>query len=1050
MERTSWDTTKSRIQSWIETGQKRDKGRNLIFSHFKEAILSQDLDEIHENLNRMLSSSPPMSWWYWFKCFRALKRLAKQKLPASKKWIEYIETAQTVNQCNRELEHDQHEATQCLGELWHGGEANWETVQQHMHWVDRFRNLWSFIPAQDFDAKKQIKDRWIQLATDMRDQVKSDSALGKTLAQLATEHNALESKRHELNECLHLNENLFWGDPEEKQFLSRIESSIQKCLNNQKQFAPWCGYVDRRQKMKDVELDNLVQRFEEDGFPIEKMIPVFEHSFYRHCWNHILEIYPEFSQFQSYEQNRKIKRFNEQDRQYLGLARQQVQSQLSQDVPNLEHATDHSGTGIIRREIKKKQRHKPIRKLIQEVGPTIFKIKPCFLMSPLSVVQYLDLELQPFDMVIFDEASQIPVWDAVCTLARGKQAVVVGDSKQLPPTNFFEKTIDVDNTEQGNEDDIQDMESILDEFEASNFPNYRLRWHYRSRHEHLIAFSNYQYYDNHLITFPSAREKHPHLGVDLIHLPDAIYDRSKTRTNQLEAEVIVEKIIEQLNNPERCHKSIGIVTMNQAQQTLIEDLLDKARRENPDIERFFNSGNDDQSVPEAIIIKNLENVQGDERDIIFLSITYGPDSHGKISMHFGPMNRDGGERRLNVAITRAREKVYLVSSLLAEQIDTSKTRSRGVRDLKTYLEYAQKGPKAIAEALILSENHDFESPLEKEIFSELTARGWNVDTQIGCSGYRIDIAVKHPQEPGRYLLGIECDGAFYHTSRVARERDRLRETVLSSLGWNIHRVWSTDWWRDRESEMNKIEDNLNRLLNLSTSSKPKSIVIKKTTHPVPGKPTEPEPQQRYAHQSVSTPTPSKPALPPNAEYFKPFDEQAYVIHADAKDFHEKSSNKLITDLIVKIVETEGPIVFERLARLISRVWGISRKGSRIQERIKQRIPKRSIYFFEDRGHQFYHLKKRPLEDLTGYRIPQNDKDEKRKFEEIPTKEIQNAAISILTQQVQIPKSDLILEVARTFGYQRAGTSSKNEIETCIQILIQDGKIIDDENQYLLP
>jgi superfamily I DNA and/or RNA helicase/very-short-patch-repair endonuclease len=458
------------------------------------------------------------------------------------------------------------------------------------------------------------------------------------------------------------------------------------------------------------------------------------------------------------------------------------------------------------RELAKQRAHLPVRQLVHRIPNLLPKLKPCLLMSPLSVAQYLDATHSNFDAVVFDEASQIPVWDAVGAIARGKQLVLVGDPKQLPPTNFFNRADDADDSGMDNAEDapVQDLESILDECLGAGLPTLRLEWHYRSRHGSLITFSNHRYYDSRLITFPSPVTND--LAVKLKVLP-GVYDRGASRTNRIEADAIVKEIVEHFSDDAKRKLTMGVVTFNQTQQRLIETLLDEELRKSPELERRIA-----EHGPERLFVKNLENVQGDERDFILFSITYGKDAAGKMPMIFGPLNQDGGQRRLNVAITRARVGVTIFSSIRPEEIDLSRTRSAGVTDLKNYLEFAIKGPRAIVEQS-LPTGLEPDSPLEIEVIRALRDKGRVVHPQVGCSGYRIDMAIVHPTEPGKYLLGVECDGATYHSMPTARDRDRLRQFVLEGLGWTLHRIWSTDWWTDSESEIQKLEATLNALLN---------------------------------------------------------------------------------------------------------------------------------------------------------------------------------------------------------------------------------------------
>jgi superfamily I DNA and/or RNA helicase/very-short-patch-repair endonuclease len=449
----------------------------------------------------------------------------------------------------------------------------------------------------------------------------------------------------------------------------------------------------------------------------------------------------------------------------------------------------------------------PVRKLLKEVQEALPAMKPCFLMSPLSVAQYLDPALPPFDLVIFDEASQIPVWDSVGAIARGRQLIVVGDPKQLPPTNFFARKIDSDGAEDEDDATQEDLESILEELMGAGMRQKRLKWHYRSRHEGLIAFSNRRYYENDLFTFPSPFTGH--CGVAFRPIPNGCYDHGKSRTNRVEAEALVEDLVNRLLDSELSKRSHGVVTFSMAQQSLIEGLLDAKRRAHPELEKFFSEASADGLEP--VFVKNLENVQGDERDVILFSICYGPDAAGKVSMNFGPLTRAGGERRLNVAITRARQEMVVFSTIRADQIDLSRTKATGVRDLKHFLDFAERGPVAFAAASSVSADAVSESEFERLVADRLRTENFEVHHQVGCSGYRIDLAIVDPKAPGKYLAGIECDGATYHRAQTARDRDKLRQAVLEGLGWKLHRIWSTDWWHDPEKQIRHLKELISKL-----------------------------------------------------------------------------------------------------------------------------------------------------------------------------------------------------------------------------------------------
>ncbi len=484
----------------------------------------------------------------------------------------------------------------------------------------------------------------------------------------------------------------------------------------------------------------------------------------------------------------------------MELTRNCVCQRLVEKIPDKQDVAKKSGWGVLAREMQKKMRHIPVRQLIANMGDALTQLTPCVMMSPMSIAQYLPANSNAFDVVIFDEASQITVCDAIGAIARAKQAIIVGDPKQLPPTSFFGKKADQEEEE---EDDFdEDLESILDECLAANIPALKLNWHYRSRCESLITYSNRRYYDDTLITFPNINTK----GMSVNYHPvDSVYKEGKNRINRGEAQAIVNDIVSKLRDP-KFKKSIGVVTFNAEQQHLISNLFEKARGDYPEIEPHFSEEKFD-----SVFVKNLESVQGDERDLIYFSITFGRDASGKVSMNFGPINKAGGIRRLNVAITRAKEEMHIFASLRPEEIDLSRTASEGVRDLKHFLEYAQRGVMALSKSAEKTE-YKHESLFEKAVAARLKEKGWVTHSQVGVSGFKIDLGVVNPNAPDKYLAAIECDGATYHKSATARDRDHLRESVLRGLGWQVIRVWSTDWWVDQESALQKIDAQLQSLL----------------------------------------------------------------------------------------------------------------------------------------------------------------------------------------------------------------------------------------------
>jgi len=586
-------------------------------------------------------------------------------------------------------------------------------------------------------------------------------------------------------------------------FTTGITTFVERATTAWPKIREWCLWQKTRHEALAAGLDPIIEQIETT--PAADPVAHLEASFRQSLLRAIIETEPVLREFIGHHHEKLIEHFRDLDKTHAKLARQIIATTLAAKLPGdtPDPSIPKTETALLYKELGKQRRHIPVRQLLSRIPSLLPRLKPCVLMSPLSVAQYLEPSNETFDIVIFDEASQIPVWDAIGAIARGKQLIVVGDPKQLPPTNFFTTNTDTDidtDAEPDNANNITDLESILDELLSNQVRHKRLKWHYRSRHESLITFSNRQYYNNELLTFPSPDARRG--GVHFRHLPAARYDKGKSRTNRAEAAALVAELLKRLLDPTAPVRSYGIVTFSLAQQQLIEDLLDDERRKHPEIENHF--GDEPPVESEPIFVKNLENVQGDERDVIFFSICYGPDETGKVSMNFGPLNRDGGERRLNVAITRAKHEILVFSGLRADQIDLARTRARGVNDLKQFLDYAERGHRALPTAATAAPDAAPDSEFERMVADRLRAEGHEVHHQVGCSGYRVDLAIVDPKNPGRYLLGIECDGATYHRAATARDRDKLRQQILEDLGWTLHRIWSTDWWHNPADEMQKL------------------------------------------------------------------------------------------------------------------------------------------------------------------------------------------------------------------------------------------------------
>ena len=695
-------------------------------------------------------------------------------------------------------------ANGCLGKLWEGGEPAAEKIASARDWGRQLHSGMVDASHRHAPFLLQLRQKLAALfeagpgtfgnGTDIRlfltTFCNTQTAFNENFDYAAT---AISLRRQSLDT--------------ESDYLQTILATLLGLQNAWSKIREWCAWQQARSEGIAMGLTPLIEVLEGPEGDRCDLPTLFEHSFRRSLLFATIENESVLREFFGNEHNDRIAKFRSIDQKVAALARDSILARLAVGIPRdqKDDTIPKTEVGLLRREISKKRAHIPVRQLLAGMPNLLPRLKPCVLMSPLSVAQYLEPSHELFDVVIFDEASQIPVSDAIGAIARGKQLIVVGDPKQLPPTNFF-------NPNSGDEDEAtpeehKDLESILDELMSLGLRHKRLEWHYRSRHEALIAFSNRQYYANQLLTFPSPTGLLG--GVQFVHLPQARYDKGKSRTNPAEAKALVKELVARLRAPATSRSSYGVVTFSVAQQQLIETLLDEERRHFPEIEHHF--GEESPTDGEPVFVKNLENVQGDERDIILFSICYGPDETARLSLNFGPLNRDGGERRLNVAITRAKREMVVFSGLTAGQIDLTRTRARGVRDLKYFLDYAERGVKALTAAANASGDSIHESEFERLVAERIRATGYEVHHQVGCSGYRIDLGIVDPGAPGKYLLGVECDGATYHRAATARDRDKLRQLVLEGLGWKLHRIWSTDWWHNPEGEMEKLKAELARL-----------------------------------------------------------------------------------------------------------------------------------------------------------------------------------------------------------------------------------------------
>ncbi|HAZ13245.1 MAG: hypothetical protein A2X86_00550 [Bdellovibrionales bacterium GWA2_49_15] len=610
--------------------------------------------------------------------------------------------------------------------------------------------------------------------------------------------------------------------------LLQLQKMLQDALASTNLLASFYSYLNCHCKqLKCSETSELMEKWEKHGYSFVDLPLAFQALMIRELLDGALSKFPEISNKVGSHLTGLRDEFKKNDTTLLAEYRKMLRKKLlSTKIPpgisKGKKAKDLTELGLIDREIAKKTKHVPIRELMHRAIAAVRAIKPCFMMSPLSVANFLPAHISKFDLIIMDEASQLRTEDVIGSLLRSRQAVIVGDPHQLPPTSFFDFFADDEDVEE--EQDVSlDCESVLDLAIKNYRPARRLKWHYRSRHQSLIAYSNHAFYNRELVIFPSSFDIHPDLGFEYVPCK-GVYDK---RRNLIEANKVVRAVSQHMMNyPER---SLGVVTMNGEQKELVRDLFESELKSDPVMQAFLAKW-DASEKREPFFIKNLENVQGDERDVILVSTVFGNDPNGNFYQRFGPINRPTGHRRLNVLFTRAKCKVSIFSSIDPEQIVVENQSSQGVRTFRGFLEYAKTG---LLPELVTTTGGGTDSPFEDFVLSALKGHGYDVVTQVGVAGYFIDLAVRDPKMPGRFVLGIECDGRTYHSAKCARDRDRLRQENLERLNWHIYRIWSTDWFRDPKSETEKLIRKIESRLAQSDILTAPKLPVKPTQQELP-------------------------------------------------------------------------------------------------------------------------------------------------------------------------------------------------------------------------
>lgn len=603
-----------------------------------------------------------------------------------------------------------------------------------------------------------------------------------------------------------------WTDPGKLStsgYAAALAQKTGKAANHVSGLLPWVQYVTARRQVVGMGLQDFVQRMESEAVQSHALSEVFSYRFYASLAQVAFEKSAVLKQFSGRRHSSLRDEYAQLDKQIIQLRGKQVAADCSRaSAPPAgrggARVDDKTEMTLLEHLFALQRPRTTLRKMLKKAGNAIQELKPCFMMGPQAVAQFLEPGHLHFDIVVMDEASQLRPEEAIGAIARGTQLVVVGDPKQLPPTSFFARMNPTDGDDGIGQLATSDAESILDVCTSHFQPLRSLRWHYRSRHESLIAFSNHHFYGGKLVVFPSPYPKSKSLGVRYHYVSDGVYENNM---NHVEARRVVDAVVEHILH--RPNDTLGVVTLNAKQKELVSEMLEERLRSLPEAITYNERWD---ALGLGYFVKNLENVQGDERDCIVISTTFGkPKGVGVVRQNFGPISREGGWRRLNVLFTRARKSVAVFSSMRPEDIVSDAKTPEGTRALRNYLEYARTGVMPIERETHLPPDSDF----EVSVIDVLKAKGYEVTPQLGVAGFRIDIGVKHPDHLSGYLAAIECDGASYHSGQSVRDRDRIRQEILEGLGWKgrIWRIWSTDWFRSPRTETERLMSFLEGLRN---------------------------------------------------------------------------------------------------------------------------------------------------------------------------------------------------------------------------------------------
>lgn len=1029
----AWSRRSAELATWLRRGQERAKLRQDWQSWVVDSAEDEDWSALIQRRKDQSGSLFRIFQPSWYRDNNSLAAIRKPDVTLdSAAELRCLKMLTKSRELKQKLE-SQAELGALFGALYQGVNSDFQALQKCL---ERHREF-------------QTRARASGLSLEALSQACNAAGVDTLRQLLATMQAAIESFDKAFRDWidfLECSEQEWLNEKLEDIEFTELMSRLRELVGKEDQASDWSEYQALAFAGKKLGLKDFIKWA---GQPEQEpargqLADAFERQLLRLWLDHQMKQQPQLARFRAADHKDLIERFQQLDRDWMVKTRQRLAALLDATKPHSQRVVQRdSRLGILKGEMKKKRRHMPLRLFFEKCGPVVQAMKPCFMMSPMSVAQYLSPGGLQFDAVIFDEASQVEPADALGAMARGQQTILVGDEKQLPPTRFFSK-VDVDDGDAEMVAQATDLESVL-ALGALHFGSqWMLRWHYRSAHQSLIDFSNQHFYDQALRVFPAPTTSRQRLGLKMVHLPGAVYDRGGRRVNIEEAKVVAQAVMEHARR--RPQWTLGVGAFSMAQQQAIEDEIEELRRsqEFPEFEIF-----DKAHEHEPFFVKNLETIQGDERDVIFLSVGYGRDSQGKLTMNFGPLNKDGGWRRLNVLVTRARRRCQLFSSLLAEDIDLSKTQAQGVWAFKQFLSFANAvGAAAQDQQQELEPSQEVVRDFVTRLERELRADGWQLHKQVGCDGFTVPLAVVDPRDSERYLLALETDGETYAKLHVARDRERIRPDVLKGLGWNVERLWTLEWSQRFERRLKALKDRLHKLRaqapaadDWSEESVSDWLEAAKQSQQREQEDSEEDSQDdNEGHEALED---TQAALRPELEQLSKYKQFPDADLGSAEHLLATSVEDLF-EIILPMLTQESPIHEKLVIKRVTSWFGTAARGQAkkaVNKALKHGLAKQRLRLVGDfycvEGIEPQPYRWRPDDCLA------------REAEFIPQSEYQQALLQALRDSHGLMQDRWSQAAGHLLGFKRVGSKLEKYFSQAQDSLKSQGQVTTDEQGFVV-